>query len=89
MKTRMSAHLMDAAYDSPQIHESSKYLRYRSIVDSNPGRGEKVPLDPATKTRFAKRSNIERVNSSLKDNFLIGSIYCILENEWQLNFSFV
>jgi hypothetical protein len=61
--------LMDAAYDSPQIHEFSKSLGHRPIIDRNPRRGEKVPMDPATKSRFAERSSAERVNSNLKDNY--------------------
>lgn len=61
--------LMDAAYDSPQIHEFSTSLGHRPIIDSNPRRGEKIPMDPATKSRFAERSSAERVNGNLKDNY--------------------
>jgi hypothetical protein len=61
--------LMDAAYDSPQIHEFSKSLGHRPIVDNNPRCGEKVLMDPATKSRFAQRTSAERVNSNLKDNY--------------------
>jgi hypothetical protein len=61
--------LMDAAYDSPEIHAFSKSLGHRPIIDHNPRRGEKVVMDPATKSRFAERSSAERINSNLKDNY--------------------
>jgi len=61
--------LMDAAYDSPEIHAFSKSLGHRPIIDHNPRRGEKILMDPATKSRFAERSSAERVNSNLKDNY--------------------
>jgi len=61
--------LMDAAYDSPEIHAFSKSLGHRPIIDNNPRRGEKILMDPATKYRFAERSSAERVNSNLKDNY--------------------
>lgn len=60
--------LMDAAYDAPQISEFSEKLSHEPIIDPNPRRGEKIPLDPAKKVRFAQRSSVERVNSYLKDN---------------------
>ncbi|RJR20357.1 MAG: IS5/IS1182 family transposase [Desulfobacteraceae bacterium] len=61
--------LMDAAYDSPQIHSFSKALGHIPIIDSNPRRGEKILMEPATKCRFSERSAAERVNSNLKDNY--------------------
>ena len=61
--------LMDAAYDSPEIHAFSKSLGHRPIIDNNPRRGQKILMDPATKSRFAERSSAERVNSNLKDNY--------------------
>jgi hypothetical protein len=61
--------LMDAAYDSPEIHAFSKSLGHRPIIDNNPRRGKKILMDPATKSRFAERSCAERVNSTLKDNY--------------------
>lgn len=42
---------------------------HRPIIDHNPRRGEKIEMDPASKSRFAERSSAERVNSSLKDNY--------------------
>lgn len=61
--------LMDAAYDSPEIHAFSESLGHRPIIDNNPRRGEKILMDTATKSRFAERSSAERVNSNLKDNY--------------------
>jgi len=61
--------LMDAAYDSPEIHSFSQSLGHVPIIDNNPRRGEKILMDPATKSRFAQRSSAERVNSNLKDNY--------------------
>jgi hypothetical protein len=61
--------LMDAAYDSPEIHAFSASLGHRAIIDNNPRRGEKILMDPATKSRFGERSSAERVNSNLKDNY--------------------
>jgi len=60
--------LMDSAYDAPQIKAFSEKLFHVPIIDPNPRRGEKVPLEPARKARFAQRSSVERVNSYLKDN---------------------
>jgi len=60
--------LMDAAYDAPQIREFSEKLFHVPVIDPNPRRGEKIPLDPAKRARFAQRSSVERVNSYLKDN---------------------
>ena len=61
--------LMDAAYDSPEIHAFSSSLGHRPIIDNNPRRGEKILMDPATKSRFAERGSAERINSTLKDNY--------------------
>lgn len=61
--------LMDAAYDSPEIHAFSHSLEHRAIIDHNPRRAQKILMDPATKSRFAERSSVERVNAYLKDNY--------------------
>ena len=60
--------LMDSAYDAPQIKEFSEGFSHVLIIDPNPLRGEKIPLDPTSKARFSQRSSVERVNSYLKDN---------------------
>ena len=47
----------------------TKSLGHKPIIDNNPRRGEKVLMDPATKSRFAQRTIAERVNSNIKDNY--------------------
>jgi hypothetical protein len=61
--------LMDAAYDSPAIHEVSRQLEHVPIIDHNPRRGEKKEMDPATAVRYNARTSAERVNARLKDEF--------------------
>ena len=61
--------LMDAAYDSQIIRLQSEQLGHVPIIDSNPRRGEKVEMAPATKERYKVRSTSERVNARLKDEF--------------------
>ena len=61
--------LMDAAYDSPAIHEVSRTLGHVPIIDHNPRRGEKKQMDPATAVRYNARTSAERVNARLKDEF--------------------
>jgi hypothetical protein len=65
--------LMDAAYDAKEIHAFSRQFGHVPIIDPNPRRGEKIPMDPATAQRFKQRSSIERVNSQLKDN--LGALF--------------
>ena len=62
--------LMDAAYDSPEIHAFSRRLGHIPIIDHNPRRGGiKKEMDPLEKRRYKERSSVERVNSNLKDNY--------------------
>ena len=61
--------LMDAAYDAPAIRLFSEALGHVPLIDSNPRRGEKRPMDPARRQRFKERSTAERGNSDLKDNY--------------------
>ena len=60
---------MDAAYDSPAIHQFSRELGHIPVIDHNKRRGEKKEFDPAKKIRYRERSSAERVNSNLKDNY--------------------
>lgn len=60
--------LMDAAYDADPIHQFSRGLGHKPLIDSNPRRGEKIPMEPASKARYAQRTSVERVFSLLKDN---------------------
>lgn len=61
--------LMDAAYDSPEIHQFSKSLGHIPIIDHNKRDGVKREFTELEKTRYNQRSTAERVNSNLKDNY--------------------
>ena len=75
--------LMDAAYDSPIIKAHSRSLGHVPIIDVNPRRNkelkqelkdEKQRIDllnikTPSAQRYNERSNVERVNGRLKDEF--------------------
>lgn len=75
--------LMDAAYDSPIIEQHSRSLGHVPIIDINP-RGNKkrkqelkaeskrfnaINFKNPADVRYNERSNVERVNGRLKDEF--------------------
>jgi len=60
--------LMDAAYDSPEIHNFSKSMDHVPIIDPNKRKKDYKELDAAKKKRYNERSTAERVNADLKDN---------------------
>lgn len=75
--------LMDAAYDAPGILDHSKSLGHVPIVDRNP-RGNKelaqelkaeskrqklIHMESPESIRYKERTNAERVNARLKDEF--------------------
>jgi len=75
--------LMDSAYDAPIIREHSKSLGHVPIIDINP-RGNKklkeelkaedqrfnfINFEEPEDRRYNERSNVERVNGRLKDEF--------------------
>jgi hypothetical protein len=75
--------LMDSAYDAPIIKEHSKSLGHVPIIDINP-RGNKrlkeelkaeaqrfalLHFERPENNRYNERSNVERVNGRLKDEF--------------------
>jgi hypothetical protein len=60
---------MDAAYDSADIRENCLSGGQIPIIDSNPRRGEKIPMDPATARRYHERTTAERFFARLKDEF--------------------
>jgi hypothetical protein len=75
--------LMDSAYDAPIIKEHSKSLGHVPIIDINP-RGNKklkeelkaedkrlklINFERPEDSRYNERSNVERVNGRLKDEF--------------------
>jgi len=75
--------LMDAAYDSPLIHQHSKKLGHVPIIDTNPRRNKElkkhllaekkrsrvINIKTAEAIRYNERSTVERVNGRLKDEF--------------------
>ena len=75
--------LMDSAYDSPIIKQHSRSLGHVPIIDTNPrgnkDRNEKLKAEAErckflnfknpTNVRYNERSNVERVNGRLKDEF--------------------
>ena len=62
--------LMDSAYDAPQIHAVSLELGHVPLIDPNKRRGDdRAPWDPDRVRRYNERSNAERGNSRLKDDF--------------------
>ena len=60
---------MDAAYDSAIIVSESARRGKVAVIDSNPRRGSKVEFAPPKKLRFRARTEAERVNSNLKDDY--------------------
>jgi len=75
--------LMDSAYDSPIIKQHSRSLKHVPIIDINP-RGNKkrktelkeeahrfrvIKFKNPADIRYNERSNVERVNGRLKDEF--------------------
>ena len=61
--------LMDAAYCSAEIRSHSRRLGHVPLIDHNPRGGEKIEFDPAQKQRYQERSQAERANARLKDEF--------------------
>lgn len=75
--------LMDSAYDAPIIKEHSKSLGHVPIIDINPRSNKKlkeelnaegqrtglINFERPEDRRYNERSNIERVNGRLKDEF--------------------
>lgn len=61
--------LMDAAYCSIEIHEHSRSLGHVPLIDHNPRGGEKIEFEPSDAIRYKERSQAERTNGRLKDEF--------------------
>lgn len=74
--------LMDAAYDSPLIKQHSESLGHIPLIDENPRSKERkaemkneyqrrrvVGYKVAEDIRYNERSNVERVNGHVKDDF--------------------
>jgi hypothetical protein len=75
--------LMDSVYDSPIIKQHSQSLAHVPIIDINPRRDKKrkhklkadahrfkfINFKNPTDVRYNERSNVERVNGRIKDEF--------------------
>lgn len=61
--------LMDAAYCSDLLREHSKSLGHVPLIDHNPRRGEKIEFSPCEAQRYKERSQAERTNARLKDDY--------------------
>lgn len=61
--------LMDAAYCSKVLREHSRSLGHVPLIDHNPRRGEKVEFTPSEAQRYKERSQAERTNARLKDDY--------------------
>lgn len=61
--------LMDSAYDAELIHETVLRLGHKPIIDNHPRKKDAVPFDPATALRYNERTQVERANSRIKDEF--------------------
>lgn len=69
--------LMDAAYCSPLIRQHSRDLHHIPLIDhdqrksprDNPRGGQKIDFAPHEAERFKTRTQVERVNARLKDEF--------------------
>ncbi len=75
--------LMDSAYDAPEIQAYSRRLDHVPLIDTNPRRNKVLKEELANESkrrkvanyqaaedrRYNERSNVERVNGRLKDEF--------------------
>lgn len=61
--------LMDAAYCSTELQDHSRSLGHIPLIDHNPRGGEKDQFEPADAMRYKERSQAERTNARLKDEF--------------------
>lgn len=67
--------VMDAAYCSAEIREHSRSLGHVPLIDHNPRRGEKREFAPHEAERYKIRTQSERANARLKDEFGADKIY--------------
>ena len=67
--------LMDAAYCSDVIRSHCESLGHVALIDHNPRGGEKREFDPAQAQRYKARTQAERSNARLKDEYGARTIY--------------
>ncbi|MGH8716373.1 MAG: transposase [Burkholderiales bacterium] len=61
--------LMDAGYCSEELRAHSRSLGHVPLIDHNPRRGEKKQFEPHEAQRYHERTQAERANGRLKDEF--------------------
>lgn len=61
--------LMDAAYCSNVLRDHSRSLGHVPLINHNPRGGEKIEFTPSEAQRYKERSQAERTNARLKDDF--------------------
>jgi hypothetical protein len=61
--------LMDAAYCSDELRTHSRSLGHVPLIDHNPRGGEKKQFAPHEAQRYNERTQAERANGRLKDEF--------------------
>lgn len=61
--------LMDAAYCSDVLREHSRSLGHVPLIDHNPRRGDKIEFTASEAQRYKERSQAERTNARLKDDY--------------------
>ena len=67
--------LMDAAYCSAALRAHSRSLGHVPLIDHNPRRGEKIEFAPHEAERYKERTQAERTNARLKDEFGANEIW--------------
>lgn len=60
---------MYAAYCSGVLREHSRTLGHVLLIDHKPRHGEKIEFTPSEAQRYKERSQAERTNGRLKDDF--------------------
>ena len=61
--------LADAAYDAASIRTLAGRLGLVPVIDQNPRRGERIPMEPDRARRYKGRTQVERFFARLKDEF--------------------
>lgn len=61
--------LMDSAYCSSTMRQYSRDMGHLPLIDHNPRRGEKNDFTPLEAERYKNRTQVERANARLKDEF--------------------
>jgi hypothetical protein len=67
--------LMDSAYCSQDIREHSRSLGHVPLIEHNPRNGEKNEFLPHEAHRYKERSQAERTNARLKDEFGLRQVW--------------